>query len=144
MWVGPSYWDGNIVLNANDGNVQLLSSNLLFSQNTLNPLISQEGFDPSSPTTANKLTVAAQSNTNGSGGDLWLMAGADGSGIYSSIHLFGLVFLPNTPSMGLPSTQPSGGVYIYANSGNLYCMGEDGVAYQLNAPPVTWAWYTPG
>ena len=134
VWTGSSYWDGNVVLNANDGHVQLLSPNFLFSQSTLNPLISQEGLNPSSPTSANNLTVAAQSNTNGPGGDLWLMAGSDGSGTLSNILLVGLIFLPN---IGIPAAQPSGGVYIYANSGNLYCMGSDGIAYRLNEAPVS-------
>ncbi len=137
------------------GNIYLYTDDVLFDSLMPSPTIGQSvGLGG----VGAPLTLEAQYSPDAKGGDINIYsgygytsvppatAGDDGNiNIFSGngrvniggtayngaggVNLMGIVFLPDSD---IPYTPPVSGSYIYSYVGNLYCMGTDGVAHQLN------------
>ena len=145
VFSGTDYLDGNVVLNSWSGFVKLISSSLQFAEGNANPSVTQEVFNTGGTgVPAQNLTIAAQANANGPGGNLLLNAGVgDSGGSLGSINLYTqtLLFNEAMPGVVIGQTGVSGtanGFYVSAQSSD-HAKGGDiniysGVGFRLEPP----------
>ena len=90
-------------MNSWSGFVKLISSSLQFAEGNANPSVTQEVFNTGGTgVPAQNLTIAAQANANGPGGNLLLNAGVgDSGGSLGSINLYTQTLLFNEAMPGV-------------------------------------------
>jgi hypothetical protein len=159
---------GNISLHSDIGQVRVLANSLVFGNNPYNgvpynALITQDNYTTGTfGSNAQAMTLAAQNNTQGRGGDINIFSGSGYGSYYphyagddgnisllaglgsitmvgsslgdnrGGINLYGTLFLSEITGNWSPVGAPVGGVYLFVYGGNLYLRDTAGADHLIH------------